>query len=305
MTYNKENGFKMVTSYPLPEGFTDMDVFGLGTALLVEGLLGFLLNGLAILSYFKVKEMRTPSNFLVLSLAAADIGVSMNAFVAAFSSFLRYWPYGSEGCQTHGFQGFVTALASISSCAAIAWDRYHKYCTRTKLQWSTAITVAIVVWGFSAFWSAMPLLGWGEYDYEPLRTCCTLDYTKGDRNFISYLLPMAFFNFVIPVFIMYTSYQSVAQKFKKTGQTKFSTGLPLKSLVICWGPYSLLCLYAAVEDATLISPKLRMIPAVLAKTSPAINALIYSLGNESYRGGIWQFLTGQKMEPVQTDNKTK
>lgn len=37
MTYNKENGFKMVTSYPLPEGFTDMDVFGLGTALLVEG----------------------------------------------------------------------------------------------------------------------------------------------------------------------------------------------------------------------------------------------------------------------------
>ncbi|MBN3276790.1 RGR protein, partial [Polyodon spathula] len=249
--------------------------------------------------------MRTPSNFLVLSLAAADIGVSMNAFVAAFSSFLRYWPYGSEGCQTHGFQGFVTALASISSCAAIAWDRYHQYCTRTKLQWSTAITVAVVVWGFSAFWSAMPLLGWGEYDYEPLRTCCTLDYTKGDRNFISFLLPMAFFNFVIPVFIMYTSHQSVAQKFKKTGQKKFNTGLPLKSLVICWGPYSLLCLYAAVEDATLISPKLRMIPAILAKTSPAINALIYSFGNENYRGGIWQFLTGQKMEPVQTENKTK
>lgn len=41
----------------------------------------------------------------------------------------RYWPYGSEGCQTHGFHGFLTALASIHFIAAIAWDRYHQYCT--------------------------------------------------------------------------------------------------------------------------------------------------------------------------------
>lgn len=51
----------------------------------------------------------------------------------------------------------------------------------TKLQWSSAITLAVFVWLFCAFWSAMPLIGWGEYDYEPLRTCCTLDYSKGDR----------------------------------------------------------------------------------------------------------------------------
>lgn len=41
----------------------------------------------------------------------------------------RYWPYGSDGCQIHGFHGFLTALASISSSAAVAWDRYHHYCT--------------------------------------------------------------------------------------------------------------------------------------------------------------------------------
>lgn len=42
----------------------------------------------------------------------------------------RSWPYGSDGCQAHGFQGFVTALASICSTAAVAWGRYHHYCTR-------------------------------------------------------------------------------------------------------------------------------------------------------------------------------
>lgn len=36
----------------------------------------------------------------------------------------------------------------------------------TKLQWSSAITLAVFIWLFTAFWSAMPLIGWGEYDYE-------------------------------------------------------------------------------------------------------------------------------------------
>lgn len=53
--------------------------------------------------------------------------------------------------------------------------------TGSKLQWSTAISMMVFAWLFAAFWSIMPLLGWGEYDYEPLRTCCTLDYSKGDR----------------------------------------------------------------------------------------------------------------------------
>ncbi|XP_069609240.1 RPE-retinal G protein-coupled receptor [Ranitomeya imitator] len=294
----------MVTSYPLPEGFSEIEVFGIGTILLVEALLGFILNGLTILSFYKIRELRTPNNLLIISLAVADTGLCINAFVAAFSSFLRYWPYGSEGCQVHGFQGFVAALSSISSCAAIAWDRYHQYCTRSKLHWSTSISVVLFAWGFAAFWSVMPLFGWGEYDYEPLRTCCTLDYSKADRNFMSFLLPLALFEYLIPLFIMTTAYQSIYQKLKKSGPVKMNTSIPVKSLMICWGPYSLLCLYAIVQDATILSPKLRMMPALLAKMSPAVNAYIYGLGNENYRGGIWQFLTGQKIEKNETDNKS-
>ncbi|KAJ8360274.1 hypothetical protein SKAU_G00167990 [Synaphobranchus kaupii] len=291
----------MVTSYPLPDGFSEFDVFYFGSALLVEGLVGLFLNGLTIISFLKIRDLRTPSNFLVFSLAMADCGICMNATVAAFSSFLRYWPYGSDGCQTHGFQGFLTALASINFIAAIAWDRYRQYCTRTRLQWSSSVTLVIFIWLLAAFWSAMPLIGWGEYDYEPLRTCCTLDYTKGDRNYVSYLLPMAFCNLVIQAFTVLSSYRSIERKFKKTGQHKFNTGTPLKALLLSWGPYAVLSLYAAVENANLVSPKLRMIAPILAKTSPLFNPFLYALGNENYRGGIWQLLTGQKIEPPQTD----
>ncbi|XP_056327547.1 retinal G protein coupled receptor a [Danio aesculapii] len=295
----------MVTSYPLPEGFSEFDVFSLGSCLLVEGLLGFFLNAVTVIAFLKIRELRTPSNFLVFSLAMADMGISMNATIAAFSSFLRYWPYGSDGCQTHGFQGFMTALASIHFIAAIAWDRYHQYCTRTKLQWSSAITLVLFTWLFTAFWAAMPLFGWGEYDYEPLRTCCTLDYSKGDRNYVSYLIPMSIFNMGIQVFVVLSSYQSIDKKFKKTGQAKFNCGTPLKTMLLCWGPYGVLAFYAAVENATLVSPKLRMIAPILAKTSPTFNVFVYALGNENYRGGIWQLLTGQKIESPAIENKSK
>lgn len=61
--------------------------------------------------------------FANMSLPFSIISLTDSLFVD------RYWPYGSDGCQIHGFHGFLTALASISSSAAVAWDRYHHYCT--------------------------------------------------------------------------------------------------------------------------------------------------------------------------------
>lgn len=49
---------------------------------------------------------------------------------------------------------------------------------------------------------------------------------------------------------------------------------------------------------------LQMAP-ILAKTSPTFNVFLYALGNENYRGGIWQFLTGEKIDVPQIENKSK
>ncbi|XP_073857757.1 RPE-retinal G protein-coupled receptor isoform X4 [Macaca fascicularis] len=121
----------MAETSALPTGFGELEVLAVGMVLLVEALSGLSLNTLTIFSFCKTPELRTPCHLLVLSLALADSGISLNALIAATSSLLRRWPYGSDGCQAHGFQGFVTALASICSSAAIAWGRYHHYCTQT------------------------------------------------------------------------------------------------------------------------------------------------------------------------------
>nr|XP_004658063.2 RPE-retinal G protein-coupled receptor isoform X2 [Jaculus jaculus] len=277
-----------------PAGFGELEVLAVGTVLLVEALSGLSLNGLTIFSFCKTPELRTPIHLLVLSLALADSGISLNTLVAAISSLLRRWPYGSEGCQAHGFQGFTAALASISSSAAVAWGRYHHHCTRVQLAWSTAIALVLFVWLSSAFWAALPLLGWGHYDYEPLGTCCTLDYSKGDRNFTSFLFTMAFFNFLIPLFITLTSYRLMEQKFARSGHLQVNTTLPARMLLLGWGPYALLYLYAAIADVSAISPKLQMVPALIAKAMPTINAINYALPSETVCRGMWPCLSARR-----------
>ncbi|XP_067101392.1 retinal G protein coupled receptor b [Osmerus mordax] len=284
-----------MAAYALPEGFTEFDMFTFGTALLVGGMLGFFLNTITILSYLRVKELRTPNNFFVFNLALADISLNVNGLVAAYASYLRYWPFGQEGCSTHAFQGMISVLASISFMATIAWDRYHQYCTKQKLFWSTSLTMSAIVWILSIFWAAVPLSGWGDYDFEPMRTCCTLDYTKGDRNYITYVTTITVLYLLFPVYTIISNYSAIYQYFKKIHHQKFNTSIPLRVLLMCWGPYVIMCMYACVENVKVVSPKLRMVLPILAKTNPIFNALLYSFGNEFYRGGVWHFLTGQKI----------
>ncbi|KAK3528674.1 hypothetical protein QTP70_007716 [Hemibagrus guttatus] len=186
---------------------------------------------------------------------------------------LRYWPFGPKGCQIHAFQGLVSILAGISFLGAVAWDRYHMYCTKQKIFWSTSLTMTSIMWILAVLWSALPLpfIGWGVFDFEPMDVGCTLDYTRGDRSvrrgviiffspmsraYITYTLALVLLYLTFPLLIMHSSYCSIYTYFKKIHNFK---ALP-----------------------------------VLAKLSPISNALLYAYNNEFYRGGIWQFLTGQR-----------
>lgn len=40
---------------------------------------------------------------------------------------------------------------------------------------------------------------------------------------------------------------------------QFNTNVPLRVLLMCWGPYVLMCIYACFENTKLVSPKLRMV----------------------------------------------
>lgn len=60
-----------------------------------------------------------------------------------------------------------------------------------------------------------------------------------------------------------------------------------------------------VEHLNSMPPSPLQMAPILAKTCPTINVFLYALGNENYRGGIWQLLTGEKIDAPQIENKSK
>ncbi|XP_066206378.1 RPE-retinal G protein-coupled receptor isoform X3 [Saccopteryx leptura] len=242
----------MAESRPPPRGFGELEVLAVGTVLLVEG---------------------------------AGPTVRTAARSTASRASQQRWPASAAARPSPG--GAITTTAPLLP----PLNHLLPVHTGCGLAWNTAVSLVIFVWLSSAFWATLPLLGWGHYDYEPLGTCCTLDYSGGDRNFISFLFTMAFFNFLLPVFITLTSYRLMEQKVGKTGHLQVNTTLPARTLLLGWGPYALLYLYAAIVDVASISPKLQMVPALIAKMVPAINAVNYALGSEMVRRGIWQCLS--------------
>ncbi|XP_061787683.1 retinal G protein coupled receptor b [Nerophis lumbriciformis] len=293
----------MVTD-TLPEGFTDFDMYVFGSLLLLGGVLGFVLNGVTVASFLCVRENRNPSSFLVVNLALADMILNVNGFLAGYATYLRHWPFGQQGCVYHGFHGMISVLASVSFMAAIAWDRYHQYCTRQKLFWSTTMVITAFIWVMAVFWASMPLLGWGVYDFEPMRTCCTLDYTRGDWNYISYMLTLMILYMTFPTYIFLTCYDAINRQFKRVHHHRFNTDIPFRVMWVCWGPYIVVCLYACLFDPEYIHPRIRMMFPVMAKMNPICNVVLYSYGNEFFRGGVWYYLTGQRVaEPTPQKSK--
>lgn len=45
--------------------------------------------------------------------------------------------------------------------------------------------------------------------------------------------------------------------------SQFNTSIPVRVMLMCWGPYVLMCIYACFENVKVVSPKLRMVSIYL------------------------------------------
>lgn len=124
-----------------------------------------------------------------------------------------------------------------------------------KLFWSTTLTMSAIIWCLSIFWAAVPLMGWGVYDFEPMRTCCTLDYTRGDRcgqytfkwvwraapslkcwlnlsfcsvhnrDYMTFMLTLVLLYLMFPALTMLSCYSSINKHFKKVHHHRVNISL--------------------------------------------------------------------------------
>ncbi|KAI4904331.1 hypothetical protein NFI96_010104 [Prochilodus magdalenae] len=110
------------------------------------------LNLLVIISISHFKQLHTPTNLLLLSLAVADLLVGLVVMPVTVIGFLdSCWYLGKMGCTLYPLISFVSMSASLCSLIFIAVDRY--IAISDPLLYSTRVTVCktslLIVLGWS------------------------------------------------------------------------------------------------------------------------------------------------------------
>ena len=119
-------------------------------------------NTLVILVVTLNRSMKTPTNYLLVNLASADMVVAVFIGLQFIATPTFTHPQGTLGsvlCKmlTGGTPGWVGAVASVFSLVAIAIERYwavlHPHSQKIKLTKTKIVILALLSWIVSIIWA--------------------------------------------------------------------------------------------------------------------------------------------------------
>ncbi|KAM4834504.1 visual pigment-like receptor peropsin [Thomomys bottae] len=273
------------------------------TYLITAGVISILSNFIVLGIFIKYKELRTPTNAIIINLALTDIGVcSIGYPMSAASDLYGRWKFGYAGCQVYAGLNIFFGMASIGLLTVVAIDRYLTIChpdIGRSMTARTYVTMILGAWINGLFWALMPMVGWASYAPDPTGATCTINWRKNDTSFVSYTMTVIVINFIVPLTVMFYCYYHVTRSIKchatsecsvtlsrdwsdQVDVTKMSIVMILMFLV-AWSPYSIVCLWASFGDPKKIPPPMAIIAPLFAKSSTFYNPCIYVVANKKFR----------------------
>ncbi|XP_045897962.1 trace amine-associated receptor 13c-like [Micropterus dolomieu] len=132
------------------------------------------LNLLVIISVFHFRQLHTPTNILLLSLAVSDFLVGLLLMPGEILQQTSCWFLGDLVCSLYIYVGYIIPAASIGDMVLISVDRYVAICH--PLHYTTRITVRRVklcvclCWFCSVFYSSF-FLQYGVTQPDRYNSC--------------------------------------------------------------------------------------------------------------------------------------
>ncbi|KAM6916102.1 5-hydroxytryptamine receptor 7 [Xenentodon cancila] len=181
-------------------------------------------NLLVVISVCFVKKLRQPSNYLIVSLAVADLSVALAVmpFVSITDLIGGQWVFGQFFCNVFIAMDVMCCTASIMTLCVISIDRYlgiTKPLTYPVRQNGCCMAKMIVsVWLLSASITLPPLFGWAQ-NVNDGRVCLI----SQDFGYTVYSTAVAFY---IPMSVMLIMYYRIFRAAKLSAAKHTITGFP-------------------------------------------------------------------------------
>lgn len=309
LCYESRNSSCLKTIYPLPIRITLYMILGVTVILTVCG------NLLVSLSIAYFKQLHTPTNYLIFSLAVSDLLLGL---LVMFPSMIRCvescWYFGEFFCKVHMSSDVMLCTASILNLSFISVDRHYAVCQ--PLLYGRKITVNVVLIMILLSWSISALIGFGMiflelniwgieefyYNHIACEGGCVL-FQSGVSSTVSSL-----FSFYIPGIIMLGIYLKIfvvahrqlrsiqnttSAKMSNMSQTKAT-----KTLAIIMGAF--LSFWTPFFVCNITDPFISYsTPSVLFETlvwvgylNSTVNPLIYAFFYSWFRKALRLFTSG-------------
>uniref|UniRef100_A0A3B4AQZ2 5-hydroxytryptamine receptor 7 n=1 Tax=Periophthalmus magnuspinnatus TaxID=409849 RepID=A0A3B4AQZ2_9GOBI len=181
-------------------------------------------NLLVVISVCFVKKLRQPSNYLIVSLALADLSVALAVmpFVSITDLIGGQWVFGQFFCNVFIAMDVMCCTASIMTLCVISIDRYlgiTKPLTYPVRQNGCCMAKMILsVWLLSASITLPPLFGWAQ-NVNDGHVCLI----SQDFGYTVYSTAVAFY---IPMSVMLIMYYRIYRAAKLSAAKHTITGFP-------------------------------------------------------------------------------
>ncbi|XP_022053743.2 trace amine-associated receptor 1-like [Acanthochromis polyacanthus] len=257
-------------------------------------------NLLVIISIMYFRQLHTPTNSLILSLAVADLLVGIVVFplsmAFSFSSCLHH-----QGllCKVRSSFDISLSTCSILNLCCISVDRYYAVCQPltygAKISPRVVVNMILVIWGFSA------LIGIGVTIPGTSNEKCE------EKCFIEVLMANTIgpiLSFYLPVLIMLCIYLKiflVAQKQARSLQSTTKSAAAVSKMerkstktlaivlgvfLLCWTPFFLCITFLPSNDDSVPVPVMEMLnwlTLINSMLNPFIYAFFYSWFRSAFR----------------------
>ncbi|XP_038579366.1 trace amine-associated receptor 13c-like [Micropterus salmoides] len=276
-------------------------------------LLTVALNLLVIISISHFRQLHTPTNLFILSLAVSDFLVGL--LVMPFQILLTEpcWLLGDLVCALYYLLNFITLCASVFNMVLISVDRYVAICD--PLHYPTKITAkrvqvcVFLCWGYSVFYSVMFL-----YDnlkqpgkYNSCYGECVINIIGPADLVLGFIIPISAITILyVRVFVVAVSQAramrshiiSVTMKHSSTVTAKKSElkaartlGIVVAVFLMCYCPYYCVSLSLVIGSST------EALMIFVAFFNSCLNPVIYALFYPWFRKSVKLIVTLEILQP--------